>query len=108
MEIENILKMIDAGFTRDEILQMSTTEEAEAEAKAIAEAGQKADTGNKKDFLYVDTDNVTDDKYQKLKESIDELRKTIIATNQLRNLGTDKPPVTVEDIGEYMINGRKK
>ena len=104
MEIENKLKMIDAGFTRDEILQMSTTEEAEAEAKEIAEA----DTGNKKDFLYVDTDNVTDDNYQKLKESIDELRKTIIATNQLRNLGTDKPPVTVEDIGEYMINGRKK
>lgn len=42
-----------------------------------------------------------------LQKSIDDLKKTIIATNQLRNLGGDKT-TTIDDINEYLINGRNK
>ena len=38
---------------------------------------------------------------------IDDLKKTIIATNQLRNLGGEKS-TTIDDINDYIINGRNK
>ena len=42
-----------------------------------------------------------------LQKSIDDLKKTIIATNQLRDLGGEKN-TTIDDINDYIINGRNK
>lgn len=63
MGINEIFKLIDAGFTKEDI--------------------------------------------KDLQKSIDDLKKTITATNQLRNLGGDKT-TTIDDINDYIINGRNK
>lgn len=93
MEINDIFKLIDAGFTKEDIIEMSKPVETVA------------------DVLQVETETITSeenmDYIKDLQKSIDDLKKTIIATNQLRNLGGDKT-TTIDDINEYLINGRKK
>ena len=87
MEINDIFKLIDAGFTKEDIIEMSKPVETVA------------------DVSQVETENM--DYIKDLQKSIDDLKKTIIATNQLRNLGGDKT-TTIDDINEYLINGRNK
>lgn len=93
MEINDIFKLIDAGFTKEDIIEMSKPVETVA------------------DVSQVETETITSeenmDYIKDLQKSIDDLKKTIIATNQLRNLGGDKT-TTIDDINEYLINGRKK
>lgn len=93
MEINDIFKLIDAGFTKEDIIEMSKPVETVA------------------DVSQVETETITleenMDYIKDLQKSIDDLKKTIIATNQLRNLGGDKT-TTIDDINEYLINGRKK
>lgn len=93
MEINDIFKLIDAGFTKEDIIEMSKPLETFA------------------DVSQVETETITSeenmDYIKDLQKSIDDLKKTIIATNQLRNLGGDKT-TTIDDINEYLINGRKK
>lgn len=93
MEINDIFKLIDAGFTKEDIIEMSKPVETVA------------------DVSQVETETITSeenmDYIKDLQKSIDDLKKTIIATNQLRNLGGDKT-TTLDDINEYLINGRKK
>lgn len=93
MEINDIFKLIDAGFTKEDIIEMSNPVETVA------------------DVSQVETETITSeenmDYIKDLQKSIDDLKKTIMATNQLRNLGGDKT-TTIDDINEYLINGRKK
>lgn len=93
MEINDIFKLIDAGFTKEDIIEMSKPVETDA------------------DVSQAETETITSeenmDYIKDLQKSIDDLKKTIIATNQLRNLGGDKT-TTIDDINEYLINGRKK
>lgn len=97
MEINDIFKLIDAGFTKEDIIEMSKPVETVADVSQV-ETG----TITPEEPHFENMDYIKD-----LQKSIDDLKKTIIATNQLRNLGGDKT-TTIDDINEYLINGRKK
>lgn len=101
MEINDIFKLIDAGFTKEDIIEMSKPVET---VETVADVSQ------------VETETITPeetaawsniDYIKALQKSIDDLKKTIIATNQLRDLGGEKH-TSVDDINDYIINGRNK
>lgn len=94
MEINDIFKLIDAGFTKEDIIEMSKPAETVAD---ISQATSETITPE-------ETHSGNIDYIKDLQKSIDDLKKTIIATNQLRNLGGDKT-TTIDDINEYLING---
>lgn len=96
MEISEIFKLIDAGFTKDEIIELLNPVEEQPEDVEVVESAPPEEThsGN--------IDYIKD-----LQKSIDDLKKTIIATNQLRDLGGEKN-TTIDDINDYIINGRNK
>lgn len=97
MEINDIFKLIDAGFTKEDIIEMSKPVETVAD---VSQVETKTTTPEEPHFENMDY-------IKDLQKSIDDLKKTIIATNQLRNLGGDKT-TTIDDINEYLINGRNK
>lgn len=97
MEINDIFKLIDAGFTKEDIIEMSKPVETAADVSQV-----ETETITPKEQHFENMDYIKD-----LQKSIDDLKKTIIATNQLRNLGGDKT-TTIDDINEYLINGRNK
>lgn len=97
MEIKDIFKLIDAGFTKEDIIEMSKP------AETVADISQaKSETITPEETHSGNIDYIKD-----LQKSIDDLKKTIIATNQLRNLGGEKS-TTIDDINDYIINGRNK
>ena len=98
MEINDIFKLIDAGFTKEDIIEMSKPVETVADVSQVETetiTPEETTVGSNIDYI------------KDLQKSIDDLKKTIIATNQLRNLGGDKT-TTIDDINEYLINGRNK
>lgn len=97
MEINEIFKLIDAGFTKDDIIEMSKPIETVADVSQV-----ETETMPPEEPHFENMDYIKD-----LQKSIDDLKKTIIATNQLRNLGGDKT-TTIDDINDYIINGRNK
>lgn len=97
MEINDIFKLIDAGFTKEDIIEMSKPAETVADVSLV-----ETETITPEEPHFENMDYIKD-----LQKSIDDLKKTIIATNQLRNLGGDKT-TTIDDINEYLINGRNK
>jgi hypothetical protein len=106
MEINDIFKLIDAGFTKEDIIEMSKPAETVAD---ISQAKSETITPEVKteSITPEETHSRNIDYIKDLQKSIDDLKKTIIATNQLRNLGGDKT-TTIDDINEYLINGRSK
>lgn len=98
MEINDILKLIDAGFTKEDIIEMSKPVETVADVSQVeTETITPEETTVGSNIEYI----------KDLQKSIDDLKKTMIATNQLRNLGGDKT-TTIDDINDYIINGRNK
>lgn len=107
MEINDIFKLIDAGFTKEDIIEMSKPAETVAD---ISQAKSETITPEVKTESITPEENsaVPNMDYIKdLQKSIDDLKKTIIATNQLRDLGGEKH-TSVDDINDYIINGRNK
>lgn len=98
MEINDIFKLIDAGFTKEDIIEMSKP------AETVADISQEVKTES---ITPEETHSGNIDYIKDLQKSIDDLKKTIIATNQLRNLGGEKS-TTIDDINDYIINGRNK
>jgi hypothetical protein len=107
MEINDIFKLIDAGFTKEDIIEMSNPVETVADVSQVETVA---------DVSQVETKTITPeetaagsniDYIKALQKSIDDLKKTIIATNQLRDLGGEKH-TSVDDINDYIINGRNK
>lgn len=98
MEINNIFKLIDAGFTKEDIIEMSKPVETVADVSQVETTTitpEETAAGSNIDYI------------KALQKSIDDLKKTIIATNQLRDLGGEKH-TSVDDINDYIINGRNK
>lgn len=106
MEIKDIFKLIDAGFTKEDIIEMSKPVETVADVSQVETVA---------DVSQVETETITPeethsgniDYIKDLQKSIDDLKKTIIATNQLRDLGGEKH-TSIDDINDYIINGRNK
>lgn len=97
MEISEIFKLIDAGFTKDDIIELSKPVEEQPDDVEDVKSAPPEETAAGSNMDYI----------KDLQKSIDDLKKTIIATNQLRNLGGDKT-TTIDDINDYIINGRNK
>lgn len=97
MEINDIFKLIDAGFTKEDIIEMSKPVETVADVSQV-----ETETITSEEPHFENVDYIKD-----LQKSIDDLKKTIIATNQLRDLGGEKH-TSVDDINDYIINGRNK
>lgn len=98
MEINDIFKLIDAGFTKEDIIEMSKPVETVADVSQVEPETiipEETAAGSNIDYI------------KDLQKSIDDLKKTIIATNQLRNLGGEKH-TSIDDINDYIINGRNK
>jgi hypothetical protein len=98
MEINDIFKLIDAGFTKEDIIEMSKPVETVADVSQVETetiTPEETTVGSNIDYI------------KDLQKSIDDLKKTIIATNQLRNLGDEKH-TSIDDINDYIINGRNK
>lgn len=98
MEINDIFKLIDAGFTKEDIIEMSKPVETVADVSQVETetiTPEETMVGSNIDYI------------KDLQKSIDDLKKTIIATNQLRNLGGEKH-TSIDDINDYIINGRNK
>ena len=98
MEINDIFKLIDAGFTKEDIIEMSKPVETVADVSQLETetiTPEETTVGSNIDYI------------KDLQKSIDDLKKTIIATNQLRNLGGEKH-TSIDDINDYIINGRNK
>jgi hypothetical protein len=106
MEINDIFKLIDAGFTKEDIIEMSKPAETVAD---ISQAKSETITPEVKteSITPEETHSGNIDYIKALQKSIDDLKKTIIATNQLRDLGGEKH-TSVDDINDYIINGRNK
>lgn len=97
MEISEIFKLIDAGFTKDDIIKLSKPVEEQPDDVEDVKSASPEETAAGSNMDYI----------KDLQKSIDDLKKTIIATNQLMNLGGDKT-TTIDDINDYIINGRKE
>lgn len=97
MEISEIFKLIDAGFTKDDIIELSKPVEEQPDDVEDVKSAPPEETAEGSNIDYI----------KDLQKSIDDLKKTIIATNQLRNLGGDKT-TTIDDINDYIINGRNE
>ena len=97
MEINDIFKLIDAGFTKEDIIEMSKPAETVADVSQV-----ETETITPEETHSGNIDYIKD-----LQKSIDDLKKTIIATNQLRDLGGEKH-TSIDDINDYIINGRNK
>lgn len=98
MEINDIFKLIDAGFTKEDIIEMSKPVETIADVSQVETetiTPEETAVGSNIDYI------------KDLQKSVDDLKKTIIATNQLRNLGGEKH-TSIDDINDYIINGRNK
>lgn len=106
MEIKDIFKLIDAGFTKEDIIEMSKPTETVAD---ISQEKSETITPDVKteSITPEETHSGNIDYIKALQKSIDDLKKTIIATNQLRDLGGEKH-TSVDDINDYIINGRNK
>lgn len=106
MEINDIFKLIDAGFTKKDIIEMSKPAETVAD---ISQAKSETITSEvkTKSITPEETHLGNIDYIKDLQKSIDDLKKTIIATNKLRDLGGEKN-TTIDDINDYIINGRNK
>ena len=116
MEINNIFKLIDAGFTKEDIIEMSKPVETVADVSQVETVADVSQVETVADVSQVETKTITPeetaagsniDYIKALQKSVDDLKKTIIATNQLRDLGGEKH-TSVDDINDYIINGRNK
>lgn len=97
MGINEIFKLIDAGFTKDEIIELSKPIEEQPVKAEDVEVAPPEEISAVPNMVYI----------KDLQKSIDDLKKTIIATNQLRDLGGEKN-TTIDDINDYIINGGNK
>lgn len=97
MEINEIFKLIDAGFTKEDIIELSKPVEEQPETLDDGESAPPEEIAAAPNIDYI----------KDLQKSIDDLKKTIIATNQLRDLGGEKH-TSIDDINDYIINGRNK
>lgn len=97
MEYKEIIKLLEAGYTRDEIMAMG--EETKKETEEVTEE-VKEETKNSNDIA-------------ELKEAIDGLKKEIIASNIMQSAIKGEQELTGEDvianiISPAMIEGGKK
>ena len=92
MQLKDIMSLVNAGFTKDEILKMTSTEEKKPEEKKPEEKKPEEKKPEEKKPEEKKPDNV-----DALKAQIDELTKAIQGLNIAQSTGGKKDDTTVDD-----------
>ena len=94
MNFEEVMKLLDAGYTKDEILAMNQEPEAEPETEPETEPATNENA--------VDMSAITD-ALGEVKATFDELKKEMIAMN-IMNSRIENPEQSANDILANIIN----
>ena len=92
MQMKDILDLVNAGFTKEEILKITSTEEKKPEEKTPEEKKQEEKKPEEKKPEEKKADNV-----DALKAQIDELTKAIQGLNIAQSTGGKPEESTVDD-----------
>ena len=94
MKFEEVMKLLDAGYTKDEILAMNQEPEKEPETEPETEPATNENA--------VDMSAITD-ALGEVKATFDEFKKEMIAMN-IMNSRIENPEQTADDILANIIN----
>lgn len=97
MKFEEVMKLLDAGYTKDEILAMNQEPEAQPETQPEEDPKEPATDNNA-----VDMSAITD-ALGEVKATFDELKKEMIAMN-IMNSRIENPEQSADDILANIIN----
>lgn len=102
MEYKEIIKLLDAGFSKDEILQMET---ADPEQKDPEQKDPEQNDPEQKDPEQTDNENALAEIMTQLKGAVEDMKKEFTAMNIMNSRQEDDK--TGEDIIANIINPPK-
>ena len=97
MQMTDIMKLVNAGFTREEILKMTSTEEKKPEEKKPEEKKPEEKKPEEKKPEEKKSEEKKPDNVDALKAQIDELTKAIQGLNIAQSTGGKPEESTVDD-----------
>ena len=106
MNAENILKLVDAGFSKEEILALTGTAQPE-EADAPKEAPAEPEPAPEPQPAPVQKDP-NEDRYNELLDAMQKLTGAIQAGNILNSSNKEQPQITAEDILAEVVAPKPK
>lgn len=109
MNAENILKLVDAGFTKDEILALSGSgQPEEAEPSKVEAPAEPEPTKEPERPAPEPTADPNAARYTELLEAMQKLTGAIQAGNMLNSSNREQPQETVEDIIANVVAPKPK
>ena len=106
MNAENILKLVDAGFSKEEILALTGTAQP-TEANAPQEAPAEPEPTPEPQPAPVQKDP-NEDRYNELLEAMQKLTGAIQAGNILNSSNKEQPQMSAEDILAEVVAPKPK
>ena len=97
MQMKDILDLVNAGFTKEEILKITSTEEKKPEEKTPEEKKQEEKKPEEKKPEEKKPEEKKADNVDALKAQIDELTKAIQGLNIAQSTGGKPEESTVDD-----------
>ena len=97
MQMKDIMSLVNAGFTKDEILKMTSTEEKKPEEKKPEEKKPEEKKPEEKKPEEKKPEEKKPDNVDALKAQIDELTKAIQGLNIANSSGGKPDDTTVDD-----------
>ena len=97
MQMKDIMSLVNAGFTKDEILKMTSTEEKKPEEKKPEEKKPEEKKPEEKKPEEKKPEEKKPDNVDALKAQIDELTKAIQGLNIAKSTGGKPDDTTVDD-----------
>lgn len=105
MKIDSIIKLVEAGYTKDEIFKLESLEEpAPEETAAPSEEAAKEETAAPNQDVFNSLNNAI----QNIESKIKELDSTIKKSNILKDSSNPEPVETAEDVLAKLLNAPTK
>lgn len=109
MKIDDIIKLVDAGFTKEEIKALTVpAEAAPEEAPEAPEEAVKEDIPEPAPVKQMPANQPATDKMDQLIKAMEEMSNRIISSNINRTVTDGAPGRTVEDMLAEVINPPRK
>ena len=103
MTLNDVLRLIDAGFTKEDILSMRNENNAQ-EAPEVAKTEEKTESEEQKQPEYITMFTNTVKSFQ---DTVNELQKTIQRTNRLTASAPTETPKSDVDVLAEILGGTK-
>lgn len=100
MKVDEIIKLLDAGYTKDEIIEM--TKEPEPQQKQNESESQQEQ--QESESQQSETDNEMTEAVREFKTAIDDLKKEFIAANIMASNQAGEQTATAETAVANIIN----